>query len=261
MPSPFPGMDPYLEAPSIWEDFHANLGGEIQAQLTPFLRPKYVAALTPHITYDEIIIETPPRTVKPDVSVLHVANQPYTGEAIAIAPSPLIGQVTQDVPVKLVSVEIRAVEDGTLVTAIEILSPVNKRSGHEAFRRYDRKRRSLMRSEANLLEIDLLCQGKRFPMLTPLPNNPYFIFLHRGSGSTDVFIWPLSLAEPIPPVPVPLLEPDPDLPLDLGKAIQNIYDRAAYDLRIDYSQPPPKPDLSDDETAWIHAHLKAFGCR
>jgi hypothetical protein len=35
MPSPFPGMDPYLEPPNIWEDFHANLAGEIQAQLTP----------------------------------------------------------------------------------------------------------------------------------------------------------------------------------------------------------------------------------
>jgi hypothetical protein len=62
----------------------------------------------------------------------------------------LIGQVTQDVPVKLVSVEIRAVEDGTLVTAIAILSPVNKRPGHEAFRQYDRTRRSLMRREANV---------------------------------------------------------------------------------------------------------------
>ena len=254
-------MDPYLEAPSIWEDFHANLGGEIQAQLTPFLRPKYVAVLTPQITYDEIIIEAPPRTIKPDVSILQVAHQPYAGEAVAIAPSPLIGQVTQEVPVKLVSVEIRAVGDGTLVTALEILSPVHKRPGHEAFHQYDRKRRSLMRSEANLLEIDLLRQGNRFPLLTPLPVNPYFIFLHRGSGSTNVFIWPLSLAELIPPVPVPLLEPDPDLSLDLGKAIQNIYNRAAYDLRIDYSQPPPKPNLSDEEIAWLHAHLKEIGFR
>ena len=33
-----------------------------------------------------------------------------------------------------------------LVTAIEILSPVNKRPGHDAQRDYERKRRELLRS-------------------------------------------------------------------------------------------------------------------
>jgi hypothetical protein len=76
-------MDPYLEHPNIWEDFHANLAGEIQAQLTPHLRPNYIAALTPRVTYEEIAIEKS-RSVKPDVSVYKVAEQPlrYQGGAI-----------------------------------------------------------------------------------------------------------------------------------------------------------------------------------
>ena len=27
MPSPFPGMDPYLEAPQIWPDYHPDYYG------------------------------------------------------------------------------------------------------------------------------------------------------------------------------------------------------------------------------------------
>ncbi len=43
MASPFPGMDPYIEAYGLWEDFHTNLIGEIQRALLPNLPEKYVA--------------------------------------------------------------------------------------------------------------------------------------------------------------------------------------------------------------------------
>lgn len=253
-------MNPYLECPSIWEDFHANLAGEIQAQLNPRLRPKYVAALTPRVTYDEILVETKPKSIKPDVSVLQRGDQPPSGEPVAIAPPPLTARVPQEVPVKLFTVEVRETADGTLVTAIEILSPVNKRRGHEAFAAYQRKRRDLARSQVNLLEIDLLRQGERFPLLDDLPDEPYFVFLQR-IGIPRVHVWPISIGEPIPVVPVPLLEPDPDVPLDLGQAIDNIYDRAAYDLRIDYSQPPPGPELPAEVSQQIKSFLQKAGIR
>jgi hypothetical protein len=56
-------------------------------------------------------------------------------------------------------------------------------------------------------------------------------------------------------VPVPLKEPDPDLPLDLGAALDRVYDSASYDLRIDYSEPPPPPPLSTDDAAWLSARI------
>lgn len=260
MSSPFPGMNPYLESPSIWEDFHANLAGEIQAQLNPTLRPKYVAALIPRVTYEEILVEAKPQTIKPDVSVIQHSDEPFAGDVAAIAAPPITARVPQEVPVKLYTVEVRETADGTLVTAIEILSPVNKRRGHEAFTAYRRKRRDLARSQVNLLEIDLLRQGERFPLLDELPDDPYFIFLQR-IGIPRVSVWPVTIGEPIPVVPVPLLEPDPDVPLDLGQAIHNIYDRAAYDLRIDYSQPPPGPDLPPALQAQVDEHLQAAGIR
>src|SRR5262245_59410480 len=43
MPSPFPGMDPYLESPAIWPDVHHRLISDIQDALNPNLRPRYVA--------------------------------------------------------------------------------------------------------------------------------------------------------------------------------------------------------------------------
>jgi hypothetical protein len=249
-------MDPYLEAPHIWEDFHANLAMEIQRQLAPGLRPRYVAALNPTVTYDEVVVEKTYR-VKPDVSVWQVDEQPWGGEAVAIAPAPLLGHVVLEEPIKLYSVEIREAATGLLVTAIEILSPVNKRPSHEAFEDYRRKRRDLLRSSVHLMEIDLLRTGHRPPLITPLPEAPYFVFLHRGDRRPEVEIWPLRFQHSIPLLPVPLLDPDPDAPLDLGRAIQTIYDAAAYDLRLDYHQPPPKPDLAPQDAEWIESRLQA----
>ena len=82
------------------------------------------------------------------------------------------------------------------------------------------------------------------------------MFLHREEDRPDVGIWPLSIREPIPVVPVPLLQPDPDVPLDLGRAIRTIYDESAYDMRIDYSQPPPRPDFPPGDAAWIEAQAR-----
>ncbi len=167
MPSPFPGMDPYLEHPNIWEDFHASLAMEIRDQLSPQLRPRYFAALMPRVTYEEITVEKL-RSVKPDVSVYKVDDQPLRGEAVAIAPAPVIEQVPLETPVKLYTVEIREVETGLLVTAIEILSPVNKRPSHEAHQAYQRKRRDLLRTEVHLLELDLLRGGQRLSPVSAL---------------------------------------------------------------------------------------------
>ena len=45
MPSPFPGMDPYLEAPSIWPDFHHKLAAELSTELNGSLPSPYYARL------------------------------------------------------------------------------------------------------------------------------------------------------------------------------------------------------------------------
>ena len=56
MPSPFPGMDPYLEG-VIWPDVHQRLATEISRHLAPRLRPGYVARLALTVFHDDPSIE------------------------------------------------------------------------------------------------------------------------------------------------------------------------------------------------------------
>jgi hypothetical protein len=262
MPSPFPGMDPCLETPDRWRNVHSNLATEIQAQLAPLIRPRYYADQEPRFVYDTGLDIVTKHQSLPDVSVVeHPRPTPLAHSAVAIAPAPLEVLITTDLLEKLISVVIRTVEDDTLVTAIEILSFTNKRPGHAAYLTYRRKRQTLLESTAHLLEIDLLRAGERLPLAEPLPEAPYFIILSRAERRPVAEVWPLPLQEPLPILPVPLLPPDPDVPLDLGRALAAIYDRSGYDLRIDYTQRPPAPGLSAEERTWLETYLRTAGKR
>ncbi len=143
------------------------------------------------------------------------------------------------------------------MTAIEILSPVNKQPGREAQDEYLRKRRELLRSSVHFIEIDLLREGRRPPLECPVPLAPYYVVLSRVDHRPDVDVWPIQLCEKLPTIPVPLVEPDPDAALDLGAVLAAVYQRGGYATLIDYSQPPPPPSLSEAESAWLDEHLRA----
>ncbi|MEK7327580.1 MAG: DUF4058 family protein, partial [Chloroflexota bacterium] len=169
--------------------------------------------------------------------------------------------VAYEVPLRLYTVEIHAVENMELVTAIEILSPVNKRRGHDAYVDYLRKRRDLLRSSVHLMEIDLLRAGERPPLEKPVPPAPYYITLSRANLRPKVDVWAIQLADSLPRLPVPLREPDPDSVLDLQASLLAVYEQGGYDMLIDYRQPPPPPKLSDMEMEWIGELLKAENSR
>ncbi len=157
---------PYIEGPEIWSDFHSNVAPEIQGYLNEVIQPRYVARLTPYVTYEVVeITQTRGRNVRPDVGIWQTQPPPRrVAEVAAEIPSaPAQSLVSLEFPLRLLSVESRATETMELVTAIEILSPVNKRKGHEAYHDYQRKRREIFRSAAHLLEIDLLRGGERPP--------------------------------------------------------------------------------------------------
>jgi hypothetical protein len=251
MLSPFPGIDPYLETPELWEDVHANLATEIRAQLQPQLVPRYVAALTPYAIHDVAVMQ-------------QGGALPTTIAAAAAVPAPILGVTAvaePEVPAKAQRIEIRTVGDRSLVTAIEILSPSNKRPGTESFETYQRKRRDLLRSDAHLLELDLLRRGVRWPLETPLPDAPGFVFLSRAAQRPTVAIWPLTFRDPLPPIPVPLRLPDADVTIDLAVALGRVYEQGAYALRIDYQKDPPAPELSAADAGWLDARLRALSIR
>ena len=257
MPSPFPGMDPYIEAPEVWGDFHGGLATEIRSALNHKLRPRYLARLTPYVTYETIEIA---RTVgiRPDVGILW---KTLRESVVAITPPVAESEVAYEVPVRLYTVEIHATATMELVTAIEILSSVNKKRGHDAYIDYHRKRRDLFRSSVHLVEIDLLRGGERPPLEKPVPPAPYYITLSRANRRPKVEVWAIQLKDPLPCLPVPLREPDPDAALDLQAILRTVYEAGGYDMLIDYSQPPPPPKLSDAESQWLDEILTAAARR
>ncbi len=258
MPSPFPGMDPYIEGAAVWPDFHNNLATEIQAQLNRLIQPRYYAALTPFVSYELLGIGQPRRRL-PDVGIIEA--QPGRRESAAapmIAAPPVESQVLVETPVRLYRVQVFLTESHELVTAIEILSPANKRRTSEGRDEYLHKRREILASAAHLLEIDLLRGGERPPLERPVPVAPYYVVLSRAERRPTVAVWPIQLEDQLPVLPVPLVQPDPDVPLDLGAALTTIYGRGAYALRLDYSQPPPPPPMSDADTAWVDALLSGY---
>lgn len=261
MDSPFPGMDLYLEDPSMWPDVHHELITTIRDQIQAKLTSGYRAVITPYVVFESIEI-APVRRAVPDVAV--VEHEPFSaapGGAVAVVEAaPLTLPALMMVPVEYARIEIRTVRDKVLVTAIELLSPANKRPGSDGADAYEKERQEIFASTAHLLEIDLLRGGQRPQVAHPLPAAPYFIFLSRVQRRPHIEIWPLSPRDPIKPVPVPLRYPDPPVPLDLGAAIHEAYRRARYDLEINYREPPP-PELAPDDAAWLDAHLRAKGLR
>lgn len=256
MPSPFPGMDPYLEG-YLWPDVHRALAAEIRRRLVPLLRPRYVARLEVYVVEDESP-ELELGILYPDVEVLATARQPSEqaegapeqgrGSAGRIQ-APLTIPVLSPVEHRLVTVEIRDAAHNELVTSIEILSPVNKRE--PGLSRQRRKHERLHRQGVHYLEIDLLRRGAR--PLTSHPGIPavdYLITLTRAHASS-IEVWPVPLRDALPVIPVPLRDPDPDVALELSPAFATVYDEAAYDLSVDYNQDPPPPPLSPEERAWV----------
>jgi len=248
--SPFPGMDPYLEAPSIWPDVHTRLMTIIGEQLMPLLAPKYLAELETQVVIDHL--DDDPQVVLPDVSVTHSEVSDGTSSAVAVtAPAPVQVRVPLDVPTRLVSVYIRQRETARLVAVIELLSPVNKRRG-KGREEYVEKRRAFLASPVHVIEIDLLRRYPRMPFDDPLPPAHYLVMVCKAGERPRSSVWPIHVRQPLPTIPIPLLPPDPPVPLELGQALRTAYERARYDLRIDYHQ-PLIPPLSPDDAAWAAA--------
>jgi Protein of unknown function (DUF4058) len=254
--SPFPGMDPYLEAPSIWPDVHTRLMNIVGEQLTPLLVPKYLAELETQVVIDRV--DDDPQIVLPDVSVTSPDVTAGTLSAVAVSvPAPVQVRVPMEGPTRLVSVYIRQRQTARLVAVIELLSPVNKRRG-KGREEYLEKRRTFLTSPVHLIEIDLLRSYPRMPFDDPLPQAHYLVMVCKAGERPNSSVWPISVRQALPIIPIPLLHPDPPVPLDLGQALRTAYERARYDLRVDYRKPPAPPLLPAD-AAWAAALIGPSG--
>lgn len=258
MPSPFPGMDPFLEG-HLWPDVHQALANQIREQLNQLLGPNYVARLAVAVIEDETG-EAEIGVMYPDVEIIEaitthraLRERAHVASPSLLLPSPAPAVILVNLKFRQVTVEIQDVKNKELITSIEILSPVNKRE--PGLTKYREKRKRLYAGQVNLLEIDLLRRGQRVVVLNKFAAARYLTGLTRA-GSERMELWPLTLQERLPVLPVPLRKLEQDIPLDLQAALDTIYARALYERSIDYTEEPPPPALSFQEQEWVRELLK-----
>ncbi|MCS6858695.1 MAG: DUF4058 family protein [Abditibacteriales bacterium] len=258
MPSPFPGMDPFIES-QRWEDFHHALSEVIREWLIPHVRPRYVVLVEERV-YVERQTDGHRGLIIPDVTVLEREGQEMLSQGAAAATAVAVAPVILTLPMperkREAFLTIRERETMEVVTVIEVLSPDNKRPGAEGRREYLRKRETVLESEAHLIELDLLRGGERLPTVEPLPAADYYAFVSRAPRRPKVAVYPWTLRQALPTIPVPLAEGDPEVGLDLQSVFNTVYDRAGYDYSLDYRR-PLEPPLREADIAWVKQVLGA----
>lgn len=254
MPSPFPGMNPYLENPGRWQEVHDRLIVAIANDLGPKLRPKYRASVELRVysdARDELSL-----VGRPDTTVF----QPKPGSELPDSPGsvatiePVIVEVPIPEEVRERYLEIREVPSGEVVTTLELLSPSNKRSGRGRAE-YEEKRMTILGSRTHLVEIDLIRSFTPLPLRGSVQPSLYRILISRSHQRPQAALYPFGLSDPIPAFPIPLRRDEPEPILDLQTLLHQVYDIAAYDLEIDYTQ-DPVPTLQGDDAKWADALLK-----
>ena len=256
MKSPFPGMNPWLEG-YLWPDVHNGLARTIVELIAPKIAPNYVARIDVY-TVDDTAPESEIGIMYPDVEILKRHNivseptMPY-GEDVLTEPNVII-PTGFSIPVRVPVVEIRDRAKNKLITAIEILSPVNKRES--GLKDYQKKRADLHKNGINLLEIDLLRRGTRPFAHSKIPQSHYQVLLSRADNrQTDV--WTINIQDKLPNVPIPLLPSESDVILDLGKALNILFERSLYYLSTDYTSKPPPPVFEKEDMDFIQNILKS----
>lgn len=247
MPSPFPAMDPYLENPEIWPEVHSRLIVAIADSLAPSLHPTYYAAIEKR-TY----LDTPEDSILigiPDVSITSRPPELKT-ESRTTTTLPQAEIVTLPLPEEVTEryLEIRDTQTSAVITAIEILSPKNKRSG-EGRTTYLRKRQQVLTTQTHLVEIDLLRSQTPMPLGTQTKTD-YRILVSRSNTRPKAELYGFNLQQSIPTFPIPLKSGDIEPKINLKAILDDIYDRAGYSFRIDYQQ-PVKPSLDQETQQWV----------
>ncbi|MEM1168661.1 MAG: DUF4058 family protein [Cyanobacteria bacterium P01_H01_bin.35] len=264
MPSPFPGMNPYLEHPDLWPGLHNRLIVRIADLLSAQLGDKYSVSLDVRM-YETNDAESV-LVGLPDVSVLSKKGQVNTSNStesqLAVTePSTKPITVTLPIPITIREgyLQIQEVATKEVITAIEILSPANKRGG-KGREMYLEKREKVLDSSTNFIEIDLLRRGQRMPISNDKNKTHYRILVSRAKQRPRAELYTFNIQNKIPEFPLPLCPEDTEPIIYLQGLLTTIYDAGRYDLKIDYTQ-KPVPGLSENDATWADTWLRQEGIR
>ncbi|MBI4606750.1 MAG: DUF4058 family protein [Planctomycetes bacterium] len=253
MNCPFPGMDPWLEHPALWPDVHDRLLAAISDEITPLVAPRYYVALgrrTYLLQPDDLVF-----VGRPDLAVASQSPAPPERPTGREAAGAVDVEVLVSDEVSESYLEVRDVETGALVTALELLSAANKLH-REHCEDYERKRQRILDSRTSLIEVDLLRAGQPMPLAGGRPRSDYRVLVSRGWTRPRAKLYAFGLREPIPALPVPLQRGEEEPELRLNAVLHGLYGRARFDLRIRYDR-PPEPPLREEDAAWARGLVDA----
>ena len=268
MPSPFPGMDPYLETPEIFPDFHDSVITYLREALQGSLPAPYFAALGRRVW-----IEVSRRSVGPDVQIQRAkaglsSPRPAVATTSAVATQPVarpvMVKVTHDeFREPFIEIYTRSTEGKRLVASIEILSLSNKTPGEQGRDLYLRKQKEVLASQAHLVEIDLLRAAEHVSAV-PLESATevcgdfdYHVSVRCFDVSDTFFVYPIGVEEHLPPIAIPLLPGDPPVTLDLQAVFDRCHDAGPYSREVHYGEDPIVPALEPDQAAWASQLIRA----
>jgi len=212
-------MDPYLEDPDIWSGFHTPLFVELMQQLNEILPTGYQA-----------------KVGMSQGAVHGVSERWHEGN-------------------RYVKVLDRA--RNRVVTVIEVLSPSNKTTGQDR-EAYLMKRNEYLGAGVNVVELDLLRGGQRMPWgESQPPDASYYIMVSRNWEFPRAGVWPLSLRDTLPFIPIPLAENVAELVLPLQECFDAAYRKGRHADEIDYTQ-LPNPPLSEVDAPWARKRIEEW---
>ena len=262
MPSPFPGMNPYLENPTLWQQVHTHLIVAIAEQMNPILRPKYRMAMEERVYTETSNDDNLELVGIPDNLIFaRSSNVTETLSNVAVASlkvKPLTITIPQPETIKEWYLQVKDVETKQVITVLEILSPKNKKTG-EGRHKYLRKRERVLMSLIHFIEIDLLRKGEIMPMnISGEITTDYRIIISRSDRRPQADLYAFNLAQEIPSIPLPLKPEDEEPLIPLQALLHSLYERGSYDLAINY-QKQSLPDISEDDKMWVDNLLKEQG--
>jgi hypothetical protein len=251
MPSPFPGMDPFIEDQE-WEDFHSTFNTVMREALAPGVEPRYIVRVERRI-YVEHGLEPENQVRWADVSLLWSGTEAPVAVA---APATLTASVAPVVCLlpgpqerRETYLVIRELATMEIVTVIETLSPANKRASSDGREQYLQKRQEILQSRTNLVEIDLLRGGKRLPVVG-MPPGDFYAIVSRGYRRPKVDVYAWTLRQPLQTIPIPLKKDEAEVLTDLQQVFTTVYDRARYHLSLNCAARLSVP-LNEEDAAWM----------
>ena len=257
-------MDPFLEDPDLFADFHDSFLAYLREAIQSQLPPPYIAALGRRAW-----IEVSERFIGPDVQLVHHRRKepeatPPPASAVAVVPrvQPIVIRIPHDERSEsLIEIYVGRGSDRRLVTSIELLSLTNKSPGEHGRDLYLRKQRELLDSKVHLVEIDLLRGGQhttavpRQQLTEAVGKFDYHVCVHHFDNLEDFFVYPIQLPDTLPEITVPLLPGDPPVLVDLQAVFRRTYAAGPYHREINYHPDAPVPPLHPDLQAWLREVL------